>query len=186
MKDLSSRLRGIQAAAGGFPAEQTALALDASSTSAGAPASAPKEPTNEQPTTAPTPSQAWARAEILDALQKGATSRALVLSLQAISTLAADPAFAAAALPLTRPTSTGEEWKRAYKTYSRYAARLADAGHRQDNDAACELLSAAAQEVSEIYSASSPGDPIAEQLALCVYEALACLYERAAGRKTSE
>lgn len=173
MRDLSARLKTIQAAAGAQPTEQTALDLTAP-----APAVAPDpvEPKGFDwpPNVAPV---SWPRSEIIAALQKGAASYALTLSLQALADLTHDPGFAAEAVPLAKPTKTGEEWKRAYKTYARYAPQLNDAGRRNDNDAACDLFTGASQEVSEIYSATNPGDPMAEQLALAVYEALSRCYD---------
>lgn len=165
MRDFTSRLKTIQAAAGGNPAEQTSLIPDASSSPAVAP-----EPVGQK-------AQSWPRSEIIAALEKGATSYALTLSLQALSLLANDPSFDAEAGRLVKPAQTGEEWKRAFKTYSRYAEQIAEAGRKQDADAACELFSRAAQEVGDIYSSIAPGDPMAEQLALAVYEALSRLFD---------
>ena len=123
---------------------------------------------------------AWPRAEILAALEKGSSSYALALSLQALGTLAKDQAFADAAAKLTKPTDPGEAWKRAYKTYARYAQPIREAGQKQDADAACDLFSRAAEEVGEIFSGITPGDPMCEQLSLAVYEALSRIYD--AGR----
>ena len=123
---------------------------------------------------------AWPRAEILAALEKGSSSYALALSLQALGTLAKDQVFADAAAKLTKPTDPGEAWKRAYKTYARYAQPIGEAGQKQDADAACDLFTAASQEVSEIFSGILSGDPMCEQLSLAVYEALSRIYD--AGR----
>lgn len=174
MRDLSARFKGIQAAAGNIQTEQTALVMPASSCSAPDPVE--KKGFEWPPEVAP---PVWPRDEILVELQKGATSRALTLALQALADLAQDPAFAEAALPLAQAAkTTGEEWKRAFKTYSRYAPLLIEAGSRDDYEAACEIASGAAQEVSEIYTLI-PDDPMAEQLALGVYEALSRVYENA-------
>lgn len=172
MRDLSARLKTIQAAAGAQPTEQTALNLTAHAPTV---APDPVEPKGFDwpPDIAPV---SWPRAEIIAALQKGATSYALTLSLQALADLTHDPGFASEAVPLAKPSATGEEWKRAYKTYARYAPQLIDVGRRNDNDAACDLFAGASHEVSEIYSATNPGDPMAEQLALAVYEALSRCY----------
>lgn len=173
MRDLSARLKTIQAAAGAQPTEQTTLDLNAP-----APVVAPDpvEPKGFDwpPDIAPV---RWPRTEIIAALQKGATSYALTLSLQALADLTHDPGFASEAVPLAKQAKTGEEWRRAYKTYTRYAPLLTDAGRRDDNDAACDLSDAALKEVSEIYSIINPGDPMAEQLALAVYEALSRCYD---------
>lgn len=172
MRDLSVRLKTIQAAAGAQPTEQTALDLTAT-----APAVAP-DPVEPKGVDWPLDIQSvLPRSEIITALQKGATSYALALSLQALADLIHDPGFAAEAVPLAKPTKTGEEWKRAYKTYERYAPKLIDAGQRNDNDAACNLFACAFQEVSEIYCVINPGDPMTEQLALAVYEALSRCYD---------
>lgn len=176
MRDLSARLKTIQAAAGAQPTEQTALDLTAP-----APAVAPDpvEPKGfDWP--ADVAPVSWPRSEIIAALQKGAASYALTLSLQALADLAHDPGFAAEAVPLAKPTKTGEEWKRAYKTYARYAQPIREAGQKQDVDAACDLFTAASQEVSEIFSGILSGDPMCEQLSLAVYEALSRIYD--AGR----
>lgn len=158
MSDLSSRFKAIKAAAGADPTEH-----------------------KDAPTVTPDPVgqklHDWPRAEILAALEKGASSYALTLALQALADLAADPGFATEAVPLAKPTKTGEEWKRAYKTYARYAPQIIDAGRRNDNDAACDLFGGAAQEVGEIYSSVNPGDPMAETLAVAVYEALSRCYD---------
>lgn len=174
MRDLSARFKNIQAAAGARPTEQTALDLAASSTPAGVSDPVEKRGFDWPPDVKPID---WPRAEIIAALEKGAASYALTLALQALADLAADPGFATEAVPLAKPTKTGEEWKRAYKTYTRYAPQIIDAGRRNDNDAACDLFGGAAQEVGEIYSSVNPGDPMAEQLALAVYEALSRLYD---------
>ncbi|MGN1307368.1 MAG: hypothetical protein ACI4V3_06845 [Faecousia sp.] len=173
MRDLSARFKAIQAAAGGHPTEQISMDTMIGSTPTVVP-----EPVERKgfdwPSDVATP--VWPRADILAALEKGASSYALTLCLQAIADLAGDPSFAAEALPLAKPAQTGEEWKRAYKTYVRYAPQIIDAGRRNDLDAACDLFSRAAQEVSEIYSDINPGDPMAEQLSIAVYEALSRLY----------
>lgn len=158
MSDLSSRFKAIKAAAGADPTEHK-----------DAPAVTP-DPVGQK-------LHDWPRAEILAALEKGASSYALTLALQALADLAADPGFATEAVPLAKPTKTGEEWKRAYKTYTRYAPQIIDAGRRNDNDAACDLFGGAAQEVGEIYSSVNPGDPMAETLAVAVYEALSRCYD---------
>lgn len=174
MKDLTDRLKAIQAAAGGDPSEQAALDLDI----AGAPeaSSEPVEPPPALPQRRAVP-VLWARAEILAALERGAVSQALPLALQALADVTGDRAFAAEALPLVKPANTGEEWKRAFKTYSRYAPQVIDASSRNDTDAACDLFGGAAQEAGEIYSGIVAGDPMAEELALAVYDALARLYD---------
>lgn len=166
MRSSLTLLKSIQAAAGGNPVEQITMDMLASST----PAVTPNPVEEKLP--------AWPRAEILAALEKGSSSYALALSLQALGTLAKDQAFADAAAKLIKPTDPGEEWKRAFRTYSRYAPLLTEAGSRDDYEAACEIVSGAAQEVSEIYSLI-PGDPMSEQLALGVYEALSRVYENA-------
>ena len=120
---------------------------------------------------------AWPRAEILAALEKGSSSYALALSLQALGTLAKDQAFADEAAKLNKPTDPGEAWKRAYKTYARFAMPIREAGQKQDVDAACDLFTAASQEVSEIFSGILSGDPMCEQLSLAVYEALSLCYD---------
>ena len=158
MSDLSSRFKAIKAAAGADPTEHK-----------DAPTVTP-DPVGQKP-------HDWPRAEILAALEKGASSYALTLALQALADLAADPGFATEAVPLAKPTKTGEEWRRAYKTYARYAPQIIDAGRRNDNDAACDLFGGAAQEVGEIYSSVNPGDPMAETLAVAVYEALSRCYD---------
>lgn len=173
MRDLSARFKAIQAAAGGNPTEQ--ISMDTLTNSAPSAAPAPVE--QGKVIAFPSAPPVWPRADILVALEKGASSYALTLCLQAIADLAGDPSFAAEAVPLAKPAQTGEEWKRAYKTYSRYAPQIIDAGRRNDLDAACDLFGRAAQEVSEIYSCINPGDPMAEQLSLAVYEALSRLYD---------
>ena len=136
------------------------------------------------PAVAPNPVEeklpAWPRAEILAALEKGSTAYALTLSLQALAALAKDQAFGSEAAKLVKPTDPGEAWKRAYKTYARYAQPIREAGQKQDTDAACDLFTAASQEVSEIFSGILSGDPMCEQLSLAVYEALSRVYD--AGR----
>lgn len=174
MRDLSARFKAIQAAAGGDPSEQ--ISMDTMTGSAPATAPAPVE--QGKVISFPSAPPVWPRADILAALEKGASSYALTLALQALSDLTQDPAFAEAALSLAQPAKTGEEWKRAFRTYSRYAPLLTEAGSRDDYEAACEIVSGAAQEVSEIYSLI-PGDPMSEQLALGVYEALSRVYENA-------
>lgn len=169
MRNLSVRLKTIQAAAGAQPTEQTALDLAPAVVHDPVEPKGADWPLDIQPV--------WPRSEIIAALQKGATSHAITLSLQALADLTHDPIFAAEAVPLAKPTKTGEEWKRAYKTYARYAPKLIDAGQRNDNDAACNLFSCASQEVGEIYSVINPGDPMTEQLALAVYEALSRCYD---------
>lgn len=174
MRDLSARFKGIQAAAGGNPSEQ--ISMDALTSSA---PSAAHDPVEQGKVIAfPSAPPVWPRADILAALEKGASSYALTLCLQAIADLASDPSFAAEAVPLAKPAQTGEEWKRAFRTYSRYAPLLIEAGSRDDYEAACEIASGAAQEVNEIYTLI-PGDPMSEQLALGVYEALSRVYENA-------
>lgn len=173
MRDLSARFKGIQAAAGSIQTEQTALVMPASSSSAPDPVE--KKGFEWPPEVAP---PVWPRDEILADLQKGSTAHALTLALQALADLTQDPAFAESALPLAQPAKTGEEWKRAFRTYSRYAPLLTEAGSRDDYEAACEIVSGAAQEVNEIYTLI-PGDPMSEQLALGVYEALSRVYENA-------
>lgn len=174
MRDLSARFKGIQAAAGGDPSEQ--ISMDALTSSA--PSSA-HDPVEQGKVIAfPSAPPVWPRADILAALEKGASSYALTLCLQAIADLAGDPSFAAEAVPLAKLAQTGEEWKRAFRTYSRYAPLLIEAGSRDDYEAACEIASGAAQEVNEIYTLI-PGDPMSEQLALGVYEALSRVYENA-------
>lgn len=172
MRDLSARFKAIQAAAGGDPSEQ--ISMDELTSSAPSATPAPVEGKVISFPSAPT---VWPRADILAALEKGASSYALTLCLQAIADLTGDQSFADEAVPLAKPTKTGEEWKRAYKTYVRYAPQVIDAGHRNDLDAACDLFGRAAQEVSEIYSGINAGDPMAEQLSLAVYEALSRLYD---------
>lgn len=174
MRDLSARFKAIQAAAGGDPSEQTALDLD----TAGAPevSSEPVETPPALPQQRAVP-VSWARAEILAALERGAVSQALPLALQALADVTGDRAFAAEALPLVKPANTGEEWKRAFKTYSRYAPQVIDASSRGDTDTACDLFGGAAREAGEIFSGIIPGDPMAEELALAVYDALSRLYD---------
>ena len=168
MRSSLTLLKNIQAAAGGDPSEQ--LRMDDKPSSA--PAVAPNPVEEKLP--------AWPRAEILAALEKGSTAYALTLSLQALGSLAKDQAFATEAAKLVKPTDPGEAWKRAYKTYARYAKPIKEAGQKQDADAACDLFSRAAEEVGEIFSGIAPGDPMCEQLSLAVYEALGRIYE--AGR----
>ena len=165
MRSSLTLLKSIQAAAGGNPVEQITMDMLTSST----PAVTPNPVEEKLP--------AWPRAEILAALEKGSSSHALALSLQALGTLAKDQAFADAAAKLTKPTDPGEAWKRAYKTYTRYAQPIREAGQKQDTDAACDLFSDAAQEVCGIYSEINSGDPIAEHLAIAVYEALSQLFD---------
>lgn len=172
MRDLSARFKAIQAAAGGDPSEQISMDVLTSSAPSATPA-----PVEGKVISFPSAPTVWPRADILAALEKGASSYALTLCLQAIADLTGDQSFAAEAVPLAKPTKTGEEWKRAYKTYARYAPQIIDAGHRNDLDAACDLFERAAQEVSEIYSGINAGDPMAEQLSLAVYEALSRLYD---------
>lgn len=162
MRDLLARFKSIQAAAGAHPTEQTALALDDSS--------GPLNPVEARPS--------WPRDEILSALKRGASGEALTLSLQAVSALANDPAFGSEAVALARPVQPGEEWKRAFKTYQRYAQRVIDTGRAGNAEEACKLFADAAKEVSEIYSCVTPFDPMAEQLAMAVYEALTQLYHQ--------
>lgn len=173
MRDLTARLKTIQAAAGSRHSEQ--ISMDAMPA---APAVAP-DPVEEKGFDWPPDidDPVWPREEILAALEQGATSRALTLALQALADLASDPSFADVAIPLTKAADPGEAWKRAYKTYTRYAPQIIAAGHRNDLDAACDLFGRAAQEVSEIYSGIDTGDPMAEQLSLAVYEALSRLYD---------
>lgn len=173
MRDLSARFKAIQAAAGGDPSEQ--ISMDSLTSNAPAAATDPVE--QGKVIAFPSAPPVWPRADIIAALEKGASSYALTLCLQAIAVLAGDPSFAAEAVPLAKPAQTGEEWKRAYKTYARYAPQIIDAGRRNDLDAACDLFGRAAQEVSEIYSGINAGDPMAEQLSLAVYEALSRLYD---------
>lgn len=171
MRDFSACIKAIQAAAGGKPVEQITMDMLTSSNSA-----ADHDPV-EQRGVDPPPNVNridWPRADIIAALEKGASSRALLLCLQAISDLSGDPSFAAEAIPLTKAAQTGEAWKRAYRTYSRYAPMIIDAGRRNDMDAACDLFSDAAQDVSGI---CSEGDPISEHLAIAVYEALSQLFD---------
>lgn len=175
MRDLSARFKGIQEAAGGNTAEPATLNQAASRTPATV--HLPVEQMGfDWPPEVSAP--VWPRDEILADLQKGSTAHALTLALQALADLTQDPAFAESALPLAQPAKTGEEWKRAFRTYSRYAPLLTEAGSRDDYEAACEIVSGAAQEVNEIYTLI-PGDPMSEQLALGVYEALSRVYENA-------
>lgn len=83
MKDLTDRLKAIQAAAGGDPSEQAALDLDI----AGAPeaSSEPVEPPPALPQRRAVP-VLWARAEILAALERGAVSQALPLPYRLLQT----------------------------------------------------------------------------------------------------
>lgn len=173
MRDLSARIKAIQAAAGGNPVEQISMDMLTSSNSA-----ADHDPVEQRGVDLPPNVKQidWPRADIIAALEQGASSRALILCLQAVSALSGDPSFAVEAIPLAKPVQTGEAWKRAYRTYSRYAQKIIDAGRRNDLDAACDLFSDAAQEVGGICS-ENPGDPIAEQLAIAVYEALSQLYD---------
>ena len=175
MRDLSARFKAIQAAAGGDPSEQ--ISMDTLSSSAPSTAPAPVE---GKVISFPSAPPVWPRADILAALEKGASSYALTLCLQAIADLTGDQSFAAEAVPLAKPTKTGEAWKRAYKTYARYAQPIREAGQKQDADAACDLFTAASQEASEIFSGILSGDPMCEQLSLAVYEALSRIYD--AGR----
>ena len=168
MRSSLTLLKSIQADTGEAAAVQTSMGIKPSSTPAVTP-----NPAEEK-------SPAWPRAEILAALEKGSSSYALALSLQALGTLANDQAFADAAAKLTKPTDPGEAWKRAYKTYARYVQPIREAGQKQDVDAACDLFTAASQEVSEIFSGILSGDPMCEQLSLAVYEALSRIYD--AGR----
>ena len=168
MRSSLTLLKSIQSDTGEAAAVQTSMEIKPSSTPAVTP-----NPVEEKP-------PAWPRAEILAALEKGSSSYALALSLQALGTLAKDQAFADEAAKLTKPTDPGEAWKRAYKTYARYAQPIREAGQKQDVDAACDLFTAASQEVSEIFSGILSGDPMCEQLSLAVYEALSRIYD--AGR----
>lgn len=168
MRSSLTLLKSIQADTREAAAVQTSIAGKPS----GTPAVTPNPVEEKLP--------AWPRAEILAALEKGSSSYALALSLQALGTLAKDQAFADAAAKLTKPTDPGEAWKRAYKTYARYAQPIREAGQKQDADAACDLFTAASQEVSEIFSGILSGDPMCEQLSLAVYEALSRIYD--AGR----
>ena len=156
MRSSLTLLKSIQADTGEAAAVQTSMEIKPSSTPAVTP-----NPVEEKP-------PAWPRAEILAALEKGSSSYAL------------DQAFADAAAKLTKPTDPGEAWKRAYKTYARYVQPIREAGQKQDVDAACDLFTAASQEVSEIFSGILSGDPMCEQLSLAVYEALSRIYD--AGR----
>lgn len=165
MRSSLTLLKSIQADTGEAAAVQTSMGIKPSST----PAVTPNPVEEKFP--------AWPRAEILAALEKGSSSYALALSLQALGTLAKDQAFTDEAAKLTKPTDPGEAWKRAYKTYARYVQPIREAGQKQDVDAACELFGGAAQEVGEIYSSVNPGDPMAETLAVAVYEALSRCYD---------
>lgn len=122
----------------------------------------------------------WKRAEILDALKKGATSKALLFSLQAITLLSGDRAFGAEAEALAKPADAGEIWKRAFKTYSRFKSQVEECGRQQDNERACELFGEAVHELAELFVCPGVGsDPMGDELGSAVYSALSKVYEAA-------
>lgn len=152
-------------------------------------AAASGNPVQERVSAPPPPSAAvskqtgpvdWKRGEILAALECGATSKALLLSLQAITDLTGDQAFGEEATALTKPATASEAWKRAYKTYSRFEKKIREAGRKQDFEEACSLFEEASHEVVEIFlTVGSGDDPMADELGSAVYNALGQVYERA-------
>ena len=122
----------------------------------------------------------WKRAEILDALKKGATSKALLFSLQAITLITGDRAFGAEAEALAKPADAGEIWKRAFKTYSRFKSQVEECGRQQDNERARELFGEATHELAELFVCPGVGsDPMGDELGGAVYSALGKVYEAA-------
>lgn len=119
----------------------------------------------------------WSRDEILACLDRGATTDALRLSLQAIGSLTNDPSFWIEAGGKIAPAKPGEAWRRAYKVYSLHAQKIREAGSALDHDAAAEEFSAAATDTCQIYTLDSDETEIAQELASAVYNALNRIYE---------
>lgn len=114
---------------------------------------------------------------ILQALSAGSSTGALALSLQAIG--AGDPAFLEKATQLMQPATPGEEWRMAYKTFSRYCGAIEAAAASADPaEAALPVFQAAGLECSAIYNT---GSVIARELALAVLEALDKTYKQKTG-----
>lgn len=156
-----SRFLSIQSAAGGAITEQVSIDM-----------ATPTKPTEIKREPVEKSCPAWPRAEIIAALEQGASSKALLLSLQAIVSLTGDRAFGAEAQRLASPAQPAEAWKRAWKTWSRYEDQIRAAGRNDDLDTAHQLFDTAGREVCEIFSGIIPGDIMSEQLALAVYEGL--------------
>lgn len=175
MSNTLSRILSIQSAAGGMTAEQVSIDM-ATSTKA---AESKREPVEEG-------CPAWPRAEIIAALEQGASSKALLLSLQAIAALTGDRAFGAEAQRLASPAQPAEAWKRAWKTWSRYEEQIRAAGRNGDLDTAHQLFDTAGREVCEIFSGIVPGDIMSEQLALAVYEGLSRAWDEGSAEASSQ
>lgn len=104
--------------------------------------------------------------EILQALEAGASTQALTLSLQLLGK--ENPSFLSRAMKLLRPATPDEAWRMAYRTYTRHRKRILAAASLPPEDA-IPLFQAAAQDCSAIYNI---GGSMARKLALAVCEAL--------------
>lgn len=167
--NIMDRLYAIKVAAESSAANQA----ESGASQTSIPSSALAAPTEAKPVE-------WNRADTIAALEQGDTSKALLLSLQAIAQITGDQELGDLAQQLVRPSDAGEIWKRACEMYLRFKDKAEECGRRRDRAAATDLFEGASYALTDLFVCPGIGcDPIGDELGAAVYSALGRVYEEA-------